>query len=247
MFWKKKKKLTITEDDKNWVDNSLNWLFSEFGEEYFLNIQTITPTKNFYDRKFDKTEKDAEFILKKTAELMSIGNIEIKLDFFDDDIVKMEDGTVLLTPEDEYGKWESSTGQIEINNNKLIISIENQQLKNPISLIATISHELAHQKLLGENRITENDEFLTDLTAIAFGFGIFIGNSRNKFTQFSTNDGYGWESSSQGYLPEEIISYSMAWLSNKRNENLNYSKYLKPSLDKLLKQSFEYLVKNEKE
>ena len=131
--------------------------------------------------------------------------------------------------------------------NEIIISIETQQLKDPISLIATISHELSHQILLGENRIEENDEFLTDLTAITYGFGIFIGNSRFKFSQFSTNGGFGWQSSNQGYLPEQIIAYSMAWLSKERNEKTDYSKFMKQSVKKYFEQSFEYLEKEETE
>ena len=69
--------------------------------------------------------------------------------------------------------------------------------------------QLAHQILLGENRILENYEYLTDLIAITSGFRVFIGNSR---FQFSSHD-LGWQSSAQGYLPKQIIAYSMAWLS----------------------------------
>jgi hypothetical protein len=245
MFWNKKKKLPITEEDKTWIDENLNWLRTEFGEKHFMEIQTVTPTKNFYDRTFDGTEKDAEFILERTMELMNVKDVEIKLDFFSDNIVEMEDGTLLTTPADINGKWKSAAGTYEMTEKGVVISIETQQLKDPISLIATISHELSHQILLGENRIEDNDEYLTDLTAISSGFGIFIGNSRFNFSQFSTNGGFGWESSGLGYLPEQIISYSMAWLSNERKEKTDYSKFMKKSVKKYFEQSFEYLA-NEK-
>ncbi|MDX6748086.1 hypothetical protein SHK09_14915 [Polaribacter sp. PL03] len=247
MFWNRKKKLPITEEDRIWVDEDLNWLRTEFGEEHFKEIRTITPTKEFYNRTFDGTEKDAEFILERTMELMNITDVKIKLDFFSDDIVKMEDGNLLTTPADINGKWESSAGIYEKNEENITISIETQQLKNPISLIATISHELSHQILLGENRIEENDEYLTDLTAISYGFGVFTGNSRFNFSQFSTNGGFGWESSGLGYLPEQIIAYSMAWLSQERNEKTDYSKFMKPSVKKYFEQSFEYLEKEKNE
>ena len=247
MFWNRKKKLPITEEDRIWINEDLNWLRTEFGEEHFQEIRTITPTKEFYERTFDGTEKDAEFILKRTMELMRIENCEIKLDFFTDGIVESENGGILATPADINGKWESASGTYEMKENETIISIETQQLKDPISLIATISHELSHQILLGENRIEENDEFLTDLTAITYGFGIFIGNSRFKFSQFSTNGGFGWQSSNQGYLPEQIIAYSMAWLSKERNEKTYYSKFMKQSVKKYFEQSFEYLEKKETE
>ena len=109
---------------------------------------------------------------------MNIQNVGMRLEFFTDSPVKMADGTMLTTPADINGRWESASGTYENTEDRTIISIETGQLKNPISLIATISHELAHHILLGENRIEENDELLTDLTAITYGFGIFIGNSR---------------------------------------------------------------------
>ena len=69
MFWNKKKKLPITEEDKIWVDEDLNWLKTEFGKEHFMEIRTVTPTKDFYERTFNGTEKDAEFILERTMEM----------------------------------------------------------------------------------------------------------------------------------------------------------------------------------
>ncbi|MEY8870065.1 hypothetical protein AB9K24_11180 [Meridianimaribacter flavus] len=242
MFWNKKKKLPITEEDKIWVDEDLNWLKTEFGKEHFMEIHTVTPTKDFYERNFDGTEKDAEFILERTMELMNIQNVDVKLDFFSDSPIEMADGTVLTTQADLNGSWKSASGTYQQTENGTVISIETGQLKNPISLIATISHELAHQILLGENRIEENDEFLTDFTAITYGFGIFIGNSRFQFS----SQGFGWQSSSLGYLPEQIIAYAMAWLSKERNENTEYSQFLNKSMKKYFDQSFEWLTENEK-
>ena len=55
VIWNKKKKLPITEEDKIWVDEDLNWLRKEFGKEHFMEIRTVTPTKDFYERTFDGT------------------------------------------------------------------------------------------------------------------------------------------------------------------------------------------------
>jgi len=246
MFWNKKKKLPITPEDKAWIEESLNWLRTEFGEEHFKEIRTVTPTENFYERPFNGTEKDAKFILERTMELMNINtNSNITLDFFSDSPMKMEDGTILSTPSDTIdGSWQSAAGTFKNNGKETIISIEAQQLKDPISLIATISHELAHHILLGENRIEENDEYLTDLTAIFYGFGIFIGNSRFHFSSFSTSGGHGWKSGGQGYLPEQVIAYSMAWLSKQRDEGIDYTEFLDRSIKKYFDQSFGWLTEN---
>lgn len=237
MFWNKKKNLPITNADRVWVNENLNWLRKEFGEAHFMEIRTVTPTKDFYNRTFDGTKKDAEFILERTMELMCIRDVNIQLNFFTDSPIQMTNGRILTTPADVNGIWESAAGTFEQNDDGTTISIETQQLKNPISLIATISHELAHQILLGENRIDENDEYLTDLTAITYGFGIFIGNARFQFA----SQGFGWESRAQGYLPEQIIAYSMAWLSIERGETNNYRQFLDKSIKKYFNKSWKWL------
>ena len=244
MFWNKKKKIPITKEDKVWVEECLNWLRIKIGEKSFSEIRTVTPTKDFYSRDFDGTEKDAEFILERTMELMRIQEANIRLEFFSESPIEMEDGTILTTPGDLKGFWSSAAGTFEQNENETIISIEIQQLQNPVSLIATISHELAHHILLGKNKIEENDEYLTDLTAIMYGFGIFIGNSRFHFSSFATGSGFGWQANGQGYLPEQIIAYAMAWLAKERNEKPDYNQYLNKTMKKYFDESYKYLKEN---
>ena len=121
MFWNKKKKLPITKEDKIWVDEDLNWLKTELGQEHFMEIRTVTPTKDFYDRTFDGTEKDAEFILERTMDLMNIRDTEIKLEFFSDEPVITDDGAILSTPADINGSWKSASGIYQQTENDIII------------------------------------------------------------------------------------------------------------------------------
>ncbi|TMM29951.1 hypothetical protein FDT66_08770 [Polaribacter aestuariivivens] len=241
MFWKKKNKSPITIEDEEWLNSDLGWLKDVLSEPHFLEIKTVTPTKEFYNIEFTGIEKDAQFVLNRTKELMCVKNDKIKLEFFDDSPVQMDDGSILTTPADINGSWESAAGLYEKKENNTTIYIERQQLKNPISLIATVAHELSHVILLGKKIIEENDEYLTDLMAITYGFGIFLGNSRFSFSQFSKGAMLGWQSSSQGYLPEQIIAFSMAWLSIKRNENTDYKQFLNKTMLKYFNQSYKYL------
>ncbi|WP_459212506.1 hypothetical protein [Aquimarina rhabdastrellae] len=245
MFWKKKIKLPITLEDKEWIDEDLKWLKTNFGEVHFNEIRTITPTKDFYNIDFTGKEEDAQRVLERTKELMAIKDVDIKLDFFSDQPVYMDDGSILSSPADVSGAWSSATGIYQNKDGEIKISIEREMLRKPIALIATIAHELAHQILLGENRIEENDEFLTDLTAIVYGFGIFIGNSRFNFSSFSTNKGNGWSMSNQGYLPEQIIAYAIAKLSIERKEEIEYVEYFNETMKKFFLQSITYLEQEE--
>ena len=170
----KKIKSPVSGADEEWLNADLTWLRETFSEEHFHQIRTITPTVDFYDRTFSGTEDDAYFVLERTKELMAIQNDHIKLTFFDNQPTYGEDGSMLSTPSDNIqGSWDAAAGTYEqTKEGETVISLDLGQLKDPIALIATIAHELAHVILLGEGYLEENDEFLTDLTAIFYGYGL---------------------------------------------------------------------------
>jgi hypothetical protein len=51
-----------------------------------------------------------------------------------------------------------------------------------------LAHEFSHIKLLGENRMQENHEHLTDLFTVVFGLGIFNANA--SFKEIKTADSW---------------------------------------------------------
>ncbi|MFK7813076.1 MAG: ankyrin repeat domain-containing protein [Maribacter sp.] len=245
MFWNKKPKLPITPEDQIWVEESLTFLKESLREEKLLVVKTVEPSKAFFERNFDGSEMDAEFILDRCQELMDIPTAKVELEFYSEEAHYLDDGTLLSSSADIFGKSSGAAGTYQKKGGKSIIRIEHGQLKDTEGLIATICHELSHEKLLGENRIIENDEYLTDLTAIVFGFGIFIGNAKFQF-EAGKGNGFGWQMKSQGYLPEPIIAYTMASLALKRKEsNFNYSAYLNETLKNYFDKSLAYLINEE--
>ncbi|WP_025667856.1 ankyrin repeat domain-containing protein [Aquimarina megaterium] len=243
MFWKNNLKLPITLEDKKWVEESITFLEENLAERG-LKIETILPTHPCFNRKFEGTLPDAKFLLNQIMQLMGIEDINIQLKLFNDGAVKMEDGRILTTPADINGRWEGAAGMYQNLNDVTTIFIATDQLNNLEALIATIAHELSHQLLLGEQWIKDNDEYLTDLLAIVCGFGIFIGNSKFNFSSQQIGIGSNWKMSKQGYLPEQIIAYAMAYLAIKREESTDYIKFLNKTIAKYFKQSIKYLKAN---
>src|SRR5207244_2275878 len=65
-----------------------------------------------------------------------------------------------------------------------VIGVQVDQARDPIALVATIAHELGHERLLGEERIDperRDGEPLTDLFTVFFGMGIFSANAAFEF------------------------------------------------------------------
>ena len=74
-----------------------------------------------------------------------------------------------------------------------VLAIRRRQLRHPVALAATLAHELAHARLLGERRIDpgrSDGEQLTDLATIFFGTGIFTANAAFDFSQTQSGSGH---------------------------------------------------------
>lgn len=244
--WRKSNELSVTANDKRWVEQSLLFLAELFEPAYFKSLNTITPDKSYFDRDFTGTEEDAEFILERLISVMHIDAWEIQLMFYSNKPTSFGEG-ITATPQDKLkGGWKTSSGRYVDNGlGYKEIWIELEELKDTVSLISTVAHELAHYKLLGEYRMEENDELLTDLTAIGFGLGIFMGNSYFKFSQWTGNTHQGWQMRKSGYLPEHVIAYAMAWLAHYRNEDVSWKHYLNKTIKKYFERSYEYIQRNQ--
>ncbi len=247
MLFKKKPKLPITAEDQIWVEESLSFLKERLGETSLLEIPTVVLSADFFPREFDGTEADAQHILQQCMALMDIPEGKVLLEYYSEENRYLDDGTLLSSSADIFGKSAGAAGTYQKQKGKAIIRIERGQLKHTETLVATIAHELSHEKLLGEGRIIQNDEYLTDLTAIVYGFGIFIANAKFQFSAGGDN-GFGWQMKSQGYLPEQISAYAMASLSLKKKEQEHpYLNQLGKSVRNYFEQSLAFLQSGENE
>ncbi|MEX0966516.1 MAG: hypothetical protein WD077_04710 [Bacteroidia bacterium] len=126
-------------------------------------------------------------------------------------------------------------------NGKYHIALDRGNLQRPEILVATIAHELAHVKLLGEKKLETNDEYLTDLTTVFFGLGIFNANSCFQFYQ----SGARWGYNQLGYLRQEEWAYALALLAFMREEqNPEWSNFLCTSIKSDFKKSLKYIFEN---
>lgn len=220
MFWRNKIKCPISEADKEWLEDSLLWLEKEFGSSAIKECPITLPTKEYWDKPFSGNENDAFYVLEYVRKQMFI-NREVNIDLiFYSEQQPLEFSEGIISVQDE--NTELTAGMyIQYDKNNIEILIEKNQLKNPVALIATIAHELAHYKLLGEGRLKNNDEPLTDLTTIIFGFGIFTANtSVVKMQTWSGAYHAGWHiHGASGYLNFKLNGFALALFSSYRNEN----------------------------
>jgi tetratricopeptide (TPR) repeat protein len=237
LFSKKTYQPTITQEDKNWIENNIISFIEVFGLERLRKQPFLFPTiENFpYDNLHDTEQFQKLF--EQLCQYWDLNANEIIVTFFDD--LKSKQWTYWVP----YGESKEVLGlfnQIYTTDEKRFkVQLAKSNLDTPQLLVAVLAHELAHVKLLGGNYIYPNDqdlEPLTDLVSIFWGFGVFVANS------VQTNDIY-WISRA-GYLPNQLISYANALMCYITGYNeRTYYEYLNNNTLDLFKKDFEFLTK----
>ncbi|MFT3823969.1 MAG: hypothetical protein QM731_08610 [Chitinophagaceae bacterium] len=208
----------VPEDIRLWLENAFLQLLDLFGKEETLQRKVLVPHYTDFPIKYDGSEETAFRTLQVIASQMKIPFESIHLEFYDDDVRQVSSGSIYGT--DLYlGSRNNQSAPAGLywgknEQGKFIISLIRTKLSQPENMVATLAHELAHIKLLGEGRIAQNDEKLTDLVTVLFGLGIFNANAAY---QTYTGIGYkGWRS--MGYLKQMEWGYALALFAHLRDE-----------------------------
>ncbi|MES2109270.1 MAG: hypothetical protein V4577_11000 [Bacteroidota bacterium] len=242
-FWKNKNKLPVTDADKKWVERDLIWLSEVLEPVYFKSLSTLKPTD--FEGGTKLNEDDAEQILQKMISIMNIDGWEIRLMYFSNRSAKYTEGIVETPSEKLKGSWNSATGKYVDNGlgNKEIW-IEERQLDDLQSFVSTLAYELATFKLMNEYDAKDKDPLLASLMAVAYGFGIFMGNSYFNFSQWTGSSHQGWSMRKTGYLPEQVIAYAIAWLAYYRNEDIDWASAFNKTMKKYFDQCYKYIAEH---
>jgi len=242
MFWNISKS-PITLEDQQWLEDSFIELAKLFGSNQILAYETVLPNEKYFDWNFTGAEVDAENVLQVVCEYMHVDISKIKLIFYSEEEVQFTDEGLITQPDKDDKRTAGKYKGAYIG--KYDIMLEIQQLKNPVNMIATLAHEVAHIKLLGERRIFINDEPLTDLTTYIFGFGLFSANSSViKMNTWSGNTHSGWRiSRGGGYLHFKIHSYALALLTLIRSEETTWFNYCEKEIASNVKKALKYMDK----
>lgn len=222
---------------KEWVEQRLEWLAEEFDDSAFSGRPLVLPTPDFFPDPYDGSKKSVRKLLDRVCEYMDVVS----------DLVAMklvaESGKIWLV--NDAGHFlPGAAGTYEEGERKFIIRIDESELGDPMGLVGTIAHELAHVRLLGESRITAevfDNELLTDLTVTHFGLGIFLANTpRNwdsQYQKWPDTDLYKPE-----YMTPPMFGWALAHLAWFREEQRpKWARYLNSSARANLKQGLRYL------
>lgn len=246
MFGFGKPHLPVTIEQQQWVDQSLVRLAKLVGAGRMLRGPVVLPTPEFFPDPYShESPESLQLMFVRVARLMQLDPDGIDVTLFQTE----HDATRNLVP---FGAWDSSgAGGLYFHDpaERPHISINQAQMKDPMVLVATLSHELGHVMLLRPSLVRRDEtdmEPLNDLLTIFLGFGIFTANSAFRFEQHTTNESQGWSTQRLGYLSEEVLGYALARYALERGEpKPPWRSYLATNISAYMKRSTAWLTSRE--
>ena len=244
-FSKKDKKppCPIPEERREWLEHAFNWLVCTFGEEAIMKRQVLIPHHADFPIRYNGSHESAFETVRVIACQMEVDPNDIELFFYQDGLREISTGdlgsSIFTTGEGKDGV-KSSSGRYmgRQDDGKFHIALKEQNLREPEYMVATLAHELSHIKLLGEERLLENDEQVTDLNTIIFGLGIFNANAA--FASYQDFRSHGWRK--LGYLTQMDWGYALALFARIRGENdPDWTKHLCRNVKSDFVKSYRYL------
>ena len=223
---------------KAWIEQRLNWLAGQFGLDVFTRRSMILPLAEYFPEKYDASEEAVRVLVAQVCGYMDADPLRVQLRFF-----KAPTDFWLVNQQGKYvptfpsGLYEESWGGV-------VIRLETSQFQEPMHLVGTVAHELAHLRLLGENRIpgdVYDNELLTDLTVVFHGLGIFLANVPRAWeSQFTT-----WPETKvrkPEYMTQPMYGYALAHAAWFRQEHKPaWARYLRADARASFQQGLRYL------
>lgn len=239
MFSFFKSKPLLSDEELTFQVSTYAWLLKHFGgDAFYSQTQLVLPTPEFFPTEVSSRDEAALETFNRVKHYAGMDAWPCILEAQEEDVNPVVAPATILqnTPVNPLGTFSAdATDQVCITYNPALID-------QPMQLVATFSHELAHYLTSTADEPPpggwENWEFATDIAATFLGFGVFMANSAFNFTQYTDADSQGWKVSGGGYLREAEHVYALAiFLVLKGMPVESASRYLKPNLKKLLRKA----------
>jgi hypothetical protein len=243
----------VDKETQGWTESSIRWFLGQFGTEVIYRDPVLPTSDLLPGPGYTASASEIEELVTRVCELMQVDPGSFALELYDGTAEKE-----VTTPSGQR----HAVGHFRITGDRLVIALDQHEASDPGKLTAIAVHELCHLRLRGESRNIRNrgdEERLTDLLTVFFGFGIFTTNAAMMFKRThagftivshgllddrtlnaaSHNDGYR----RLGYLSSAEFGYALAcycWVRGE-TELPHWARYVNPGPRVPMEQGLAYL------
>ena len=237
-----RKSAFLDRDTEAWHFAAWAWLLRNLGAD-LGRTPLVLPTKDFFPpTKLTGHERALHaFDCVKSAMGMADWPCELVVDDGPPDAQEVGEFFTVQTP----GR---PAGTFSVKGQQVTIVYAAGLVKEPIHLVATFAHELAHYLLAPVEEEPPGGwdlhELATDLTVAYCGFGVFGANAAFQFDRFQDYGRQGWRSRRSGYLSERTWALALATFLALTDRRGAADEWLKPGLRDVVRAAEKYLAKN---
>ena len=144
VFGLTKPKLPITEEQRDWIDRSFVRLGGLVGAHRLFDAELMLPTPEHFPDRYDRSEAALQRMFQRMAARMHVNPAEVEVTLF----ASEDDLTNGLVPFYSSRGAGASGLYHHDPSSRQRISIDEFQMKDPMTLVAVIAHDLGHVILL---------------------------------------------------------------------------------------------------
>jgi hypothetical protein len=201
-----------TPEDQQWVIRNLARLIRTRGPAWFLESPLIEPSDEYFPDPWQPDVEGARSMLRRILAFAGLGTLEVDL------VVEEEEADFLVDSglERKSNSHGTAAWFAGIRGQTCLFGVHEKGLRNAEELAGTLCHEVAHayRRRHGLEVEGREEEWLTDLTSVFLGFGVFVCNNAYRFRTREHIEGskvmYGWSAQRIGYLPLELLCFALA-------------------------------------
>lgn len=237
--WPFRKRSFLPPEEEEWQIETWRWLLDRFGGLALLSqANLVVPSREFFPPTETTGHDRALHVFEAVKNHAGMSKWECEL------IAQAPGPNPHLGGVATVQGLHGAAGTFGVEGRTIAITYDPALLDEPVKLVATLAHEVAHY-LLGTKLPPGGEEMLepaTDLTAAYLGFGVFGANSAFNFEQHQDVGTQGWSSSRLGYLNESGWIFALAVFAFLRQDSVEpLERHLKPHLYSELRRALKYL------
>jgi hypothetical protein len=197
-------------DEQQWISRHVTALIQSRGANPFLHAPILEPTDEYFPEPWAPNRHGIELLLRRLLIYAGLPQLKPAVQLFEG-----RHGRPIIEGThhwDDTPAWfvglEGDTCRFELNAS---------QIEAPDTLVGVLCHEVAHvwRRFHGlETESPEEEERLTDLTALYLGFGLLVTNNAFKYRTRGDIRGtivnYEWSHQQVGYLSLEEFCFALA-------------------------------------
>lgn len=234
----------LDEETEAWHLDTWSWLLRNMGGmESLRRVPMVLPTTTFFPSTGTQGHARVEEVFDQVKAIAGLSDWPVTLEAQAERQPVRIIESVNMIPR---GK-PLPLGTFLARGNEAVISYDPGLIEDPVGLVATLAHELAHYLLSSfpsdPPGSHEMEEFATDLATCAMGFGLFGAVTSLRFEGGKDGWTLGWRG--QGYLHPRDWAFTLAVFTMLRGEGLEPLKpWLRDTVYEETQQARRYLGRN---